>query len=278
MNIASTHRSYGSSNASRSDIADWRVAKNPQRVPVAVAPITRPIYDAIGMILYSVTSHGIKYALVKRRASYGLHKALVAGNTCDNTCFTEISDAERFALLDICDRKGDFEETYRKLWQDAWWGKEAVCERLIQRSFERFMSKSSCIRESILSTTTIFPDGVWGFPKGKNDKHQNEVMCAFREVREETGLTSACVAIQPFDAMVEKFKQWKYKYFIAQVDSSNVVNRSMPKIHTEESEVSEVVWLSFEEANRLIPAVMEEKKILLSSLHSKLTMSHRRVV
>jgi 8-oxo-dGTP pyrophosphatase MutT (NUDIX family) len=164
------------------------------------------------------------------------------------------------------------------LWQNAFWGDEAVCERLIQRSFECFMSKSSSIRERILSTATIFPDGVWGFPKGKNDKHQNEVMCALREVREETGLSSASVTVQPFDAMIEKFKQWKYKYFIAKVDSSNAINRSMPKVHAIGSEVSEVVWLSFEEAQRLIPAVMEEKKILLSSLHSKLTMSHRRVV
>jgi 8-oxo-dGTP pyrophosphatase MutT (NUDIX family) len=277
MTIAPTHR-YGFTNASRSDVADWRVAKSPPRVSSTIVSTACPFYDAIGMILYSVTSQGIKYALVKRRSGYGLQKVLNAGNICDKTCFTELSIAERSALLDICDRQGNFEETYRRLWQDAFWGEEAVCERMIQRSFERFMSKRSSIREGIMNTTSIFPDGVWGFPKGKNDKHQNEVMCAFREVREETGLSSASVTVQPFDAMIEKFKQWKYKYFIAQVNSSNAINRSIPKVHKGESEVSEVVWLSFEEAHRLIPAVMEEKKILLSSLHSKLTMSHRRVV
>lgn len=271
--FASSHRGYSmygsSSSPSRADVADWRAPKPPLRVSSVSAPPCVH-YDAIGMILYSVSKCGITYALVKRRASYGLHKVLAA-NSHDMICFTEISNEERLSLLEVCDMRGDYEETYKRLWQNAWWGKEALCERTIQLSLERFLRKRTTIRDCILNTPTIFPDGVWGFPKGKNDKRQNEVMCAFREVREETGLSSASVTIQPHNAVVEVFKQWRYKYFIAEVDCYDAVNRRMPKDHTIDSEVSEVVWLSFEAAHNLIPAVMEEKKKLLSSLHAILT-------
>lgn len=273
--FASSHRGYnmysGSSSPSRADVSDWRALKNPVRVSsVSASPCAH--YDAIGMILYSVSEYGVRYALVKRRASYGLHKVLVA-NFHDKVCFTEISNEEKLALIDVCDMQGDYEETYKRLWQDAYWGKEAVCERMIQMSLERFLRKRTMIRDCILHTPSVFPDGVWGFPKGKNDKHQNEVMCAFREVREETGLSSASVTIQLVNPVVEVFKQWRYKYFIAEVDCYAAVNRSMPKDHTIDSEVSEVVWFSFNKAYNLIPAVMEEKKNLLSSLHAKLTQT-----
>jgi 8-oxo-dGTP pyrophosphatase MutT (NUDIX family) len=261
----------GSSNPSRADVSDWRALKSPVRVS-SVSASPRVHYDAIGMILYSVSEYGIRYALVKRRASYGLHKVLAA-NFHDKICFTEISNEERLDLLEVCDMKGDYEEIFKRLWYNSWWGKDAVCERMIQMSLERFLRKRTVIRDCILSTPTIFPNGVWGFPKGKNDKHQNEVMCAFREVREETGLSSASVTIQSDNPVVEVFKQWRYKYFIAEVDCFAAVNRSMPKDHTIDSEVSDVVWLSFNKAYNLIPAVMEEKRKLLSSLHTKLTQT-----
>lgn len=272
--FASSRRSYnmygGSSNPSRADVADWKALKEPVRISTVPTPPCVH-YDAIGMILYSVSKYGIRYALVKRRASYGLHKVLTA-NSYDKTCFTEISNDEKLDLLDICDMQGDYEETYKRLWQNAWWGKEAVCEKTIKMSLERFLKKRTTIRDCIINTQTIFPDGVWGFPKGKNDKQfQNEVMCAFREVREETGLSATSITLQPFNPVVEVFKKWQYKYFIAEVDCYDAINRDMPKDHTVDSEVSEVVWLSFEAAYNLIPAVMKEKKTLLASLNDKLT-------
>ncbi len=256
--------SYRATNASRANVGDWRAP----RLTLGT-PVSQLTYSAIGMILYSEGKEGIKYALVRRRASYGLHRILAA-NIGDRTCFKEISNAERAALLEICEMQEGYEETFRTLWQDAWWGDKAVDESFIKRSFARFMEMRSVIGNCILTTPSIFPNGVWGFPKGKNDKNQNEVMCALREVREETGLASSHVSIQPFDTVIETYKMWNYKYFTAKVDSKNAVDRFMPKDHNVDTEVSHVVWLPFEEAIRLIPEDMEEKKNLLTSLNSKL--------
>jgi len=258
--------------ASRSDVVDWRAPKLVSSSLPHVVDIQKSVsYSAIGMILYTVTSKGIKYALVKRRVSYGLHTVLTA-NLGDKTCFAELSDAERTDLLDVCDMKEAYEETFRRLWQDAWWGKEAVCEEFIQRSLKRFISMRHDIRNWIIDTPSIFPNGVWGFPKGKNDKHQNEVMCALREVYEETGLLSASLTIKPCAAVVENFKQWTYKYFIAEVKNADAFDKliSSSVQMTMKSEVSEVVWRSFGDALDLIPRVMQEKRDLLTSLHIKL--------
>ena len=253
-------------NASRSDVGNWRSAPKFSRA-VSTPPVCK--YSSIGMILYTETEKGIKYALVKRRISYGLHQVLTV-NISTNMYVEEVSNEEKKSLLEVCELKGDFEATYRKLWQDAWWGAEATNESLIKRSMARFLNMRSVIRERLLKVDSIFPNGVWGFPKGKNDKHQNEVMCALREVREETGLSSACVQIQPFDAVVEEFKHWTYKYFIAKVPCKEAVNRDMTKHTSEGTDISEVVWLTFEDALNLIPPVMEEKRKLLISLNAKL--------
>lgn len=249
--------------------SDWRVSKYNASVPNLSKVSCQQNYNAVGFILYTNSSDGIKYALVKRRVSYGLHKVLMAKSN-DSDFYAEISDNERVLLLDICNKVGDYEETFKRLWRDAWWGKDAVCERFIQQSFSRFMNKRFDIKERLTKITSIFPNGVWGFPKGRNDKQQNEILCALREVREETGIRSAWLSIQPFEPLFENYKRWTYKYFVAKVDDKYAISSLIKSNYTIDTEVSEVVWLTYEDAVQLIPCDMLEKKYILTTLHNKL--------
>jgi 8-oxo-dGTP pyrophosphatase MutT (NUDIX family) len=108
----------------------------------------------------------------------------------------------------------------------------------------------------------------WGFPKGRRSLRESEITCALREFTEETGLDeSQCVIIKNLLPIEENFLggnriQYRHRYYLAycrqntqvKIDSTNkVMNR----------EISDIKWLSFNDALNLIrPYNIEKRQIL----------------
>ena len=104
----------------------------------------------------------------------------------------------------------------------------------------------------------------WGFPKGRRNFQENDYTCALREFTEETGIdTSALILIEnviPYEEIFtgSNYKSYKHKYYVAQIN----INEK-PTMPFQESEVSDIRWSSYEEAQSLIrPYNLEKFEIL----------------
>ena len=105
----------------------------------------------------------------------------------------------------------------------------------------------------------------WGFPKGRRDYNEKDMDCALREFEEETGLSKDNVSIVQNIVPIEEiftgsnYKSYKHKYYIAYIDN---INSDSP-IEYQESEVSKVQWLSFDECLKIIrPYNLEKQDII----------------
>jgi 8-oxo-dGTP pyrophosphatase MutT (NUDIX family) len=224
-------------------------------------------FDSVGMVLCTIDGHNTKYALVKRRSTYGLWSILRV-HFYDTACFSETCNVEREDLLKICNLEYGYEAIYRKLWDMAIFGHDATCESTIKQSLQKFINNRNYIKERLMDTPSIFPNGVWGFPKGKYEGKESDIACALREVKEETCISIADVSLLPLDVQMENYKLWTYKYYIGTVNAEKAHNIIMEK--SKISETSEVVWLPFEEALKLIPDVMIDKKSILKNVHHQI--------
>lgn len=88
--------------------------------------------------------------------------------------------------------------------------------------------------------------GIWGFPKGHVEKDETELETAIREVKEETNI----------DVEVQEDKRYTMNYKTDKGADKEVVLFLAKKIGGEikpqESEVSVIEWLDFDEAIKKI--------------------------
>lgn len=223
--------------------------------------------EGVGMIICAKVDGEIRYGLVKRRMGYGTHLIL----SClfrDTSCFQEISNEERNALLHVCEMREGYREVFQKLWTETIFHDKDGSE--YSSALLRFMARKEYIKEMLLKTQSIFPDGIWGFPKGAPNAYEDDLTCALREMTEETSIRPEDVTVLPIPKQHEQFKRWGYTYHVANVNVP-VQHEVIPR--AKNTEISEVRWCSLSEALHLIPNVMEEKKALLTKLHA--TMQQR---
>ncbi len=88
--------------------------------------------------------------------------------------------------------------------------------------------------------------GFWGFPKGHVEENETEVETAIREVKEETNLD---VRINNTKTYTETYisdtgNEKEVVYFLASIIGGTMT--------PQESEVSTIKWVTFEEALKLI--------------------------
>ncbi len=95
--------------------------------------------------------------------------------------------------------------------------------------------------------------GHWGFPKGHIEENETEIQTALREVKEETNL----------DVEIDKSRRYTESYITDTGAEKEVVLFIAKivggKIKPQESEVSNIKWLSFEEATKIITYATTKK-------------------
>lgn len=121
-------------------------------------------------------------------------------------------------------------------------------EKLLSEDHNKSMEKScGCI---IINDNKVLlikqTQGHWGFPKGHVEKDETEIETATREVKEETNL----------DVAIDVNKRYTMKYVTDKGKLKEVVlfiaKCTGGEINRQESEVSEIKWLDFDEAVKTI--------------------------
>ena len=226
---------------------------------------------SLGIICFRKKNEKIEYLLIRRKDSLGYVDFMRGKYPLYNKKYllniiSEMTISEQNKLM-TC--------TFDDLWEDLWGefvGIQYRSEEKISR--EKFNSlnvginngKETYTLKSLLEEKpSLYLEPEWGFPKGRRNYHEKDFSCALREFEEETGYNKNNILLLQNIVPIEEiftgsnYKSYKHKYYIAYIDITN----SDSPIDYQESEVSKVQWLSYEECLKIIrPYNLEKKDII----------------
>jgi len=173
--------------------------------------------------------------------------------------------------MTVQEKKDTLTKNFDDLWCDLWKSvPDGSSEEVASR--EKFIQlKNGCciqgeyvtLQKLIDNSTTSWDTPEWGFPKGRRNNYESDMLCAYREYEEETGYDRKDVDIikniLPYEEIFtgSNYKSYKHKYFIGRSKNS-VQNRPY-----QECEVSDLQWMTFDDAMQKIrPYNIERKKVL----------------
>ena len=216
-----------------------------------------------GIILCTTLNDVLHFALVKRRSSYGLTHIL-KGNM-DPKAFAELSVYEKTELIQICRMDFGWQDKFKELYLSLGTPQLYECNQFLHKynqCLHKYIQNRYTIMEMLQSSPTLFHYGVWGFPKGKREKDESERDCALRELCEETDILQSDITECHLDLPIEDYNGWLYQYYVYSIQAEHADNRIKNN-----GEISDIVWCSFQDAMRLIPECMEDKRKLLKIVY-----------
>jgi len=115
----------------------------------------------------------------------------------------------------------------------------------------------------------------WGFPKGRRNYHEKDIVCGLREFEEETGYKKSDIEIinniVPYEEIFtgSNYKSYKHKYFVGIIDS-NISPINDFQIY----EISEIKWVAIDDVYSYIRDYNYEKTNIINDLN-KLLKTYR---
>lgn len=129
------------------------------------------------------------------------------------------------------------------------------------------------------NTRSLYNETEWGFPKGRRNINEDDISCATREFREETGITLRNIRInkdvKPLEEVFTGSNKVRYKhvYYVARhIPDSRVDCSEKPPFHNKE--VKDVQWFNYQEAQDKIRPCNIERKELFKRLNQIIIKSH----
>jgi 8-oxo-dGTP pyrophosphatase MutT (NUDIX family) len=171
------------------------------------------------------------------------------------------------------------ETPFLELWEDLWGIKvklnacveeSTACEKFNKLRQGYQLDTRILLSDLVKNSSTSWTEPEWGFPKGRKNNYESDIMCAYREYEEETGYCrrdlNLIKNILPYEEIFtgSNYKSYKHKYFIARSDNSS------QKHEYQENEVSDLQWFTYEEAMSKIRDYNVERKEVLTMIHSML--------
>lgn len=120
------------------------------------------------------------------------------------------------------------------------------------------------------NTVAEFNESEWGFPKGRRNVNENDICCAMREFKEETGYNpknlQLCGDMKPLEEVFSgtNKKRYKHVYYVAKFNSDYMISEWTPSCR----EIRDVKWFNYIDAQNHIRDLNIERKELLKRLNS----------
>ena len=131
------------------------------------------------------------------------------------------------------------------------------------------------------NTIAEYTETEWGFPKGRRNINEDDISCAVREFREETGIVPKyirlCADIKPCEEVFSGTNKIRYKhvYYIAKYSTAFEFDQDSdecklfdPENKQQCKEIKDVRWFSYTEAQNKIRSQNVERKELLKRINS----------
>lgn len=174
-------------------------------------------------------------------------------------------------------KTNDFEYLWQYLWGYNSVNQYKNEEKLSKLKFNKLKNgyyinnKIVALNNIIENCNNEFIDPEWGFPKGRRNYQERDIMCGLREFEEETGYLKSKIMIinnlMPLEEIFTSFnfKSYKHKYFIGYIN-----DLSEPSKLYQDYEISKIKWVDINEAVNYIRNYNIEKKNIIIQLNNLL--------
>lgn len=238
---------------------------------------------SIGFIVFRKrkTTNEFEYLMIRRKDSLG-YVDFIRGNYTFQQKQLLMNLLEEMTVEErerIQDSSNSFRAIWKSMWGNCGYSNNRHEELLSKKKFDLLRDKGVEIQGEWVSlatlcaeVTTAWSEPEWGFPKGRRNYQERDVMCGFREFEEETGLSrdymNVVSNVIPFEEIYtgSNYKTYKHKYYLAMYENDNVDTTSFQK-----SEVSKMAWKTVREAHSCIREYNSSRFQLLASIEHTLT-------
>ncbi len=191
-----------------------------------------------------------KYLMICRKDSFGYIEFLrgkypIYNKEYIQNIINEMTIKEKNLLLT---------ESFDNLWSRLWGGynnnlyrNEEINARdkfnEIKNGIHLYNDEYYNLKSLINNSNTSWVEPEWGFPKGRRNYQETDLLAGLREFEEETGIKrenlNVISNIIPYDEVFigSNIKSYKHKYFLAILNDNNVKKNNFQK-----SEVSNMEW------------------------------------
>lgn len=172
------------------------------------------------------------------------------------------------------------------LWKDLWQIQECTS---FMKEYNESKSKFVMLRKGYIlqndvgevlcslhylveNSKSTLDDTEWGFPKGRRNINEDDVTCAFREFREETGINARQISIasdiKPFEEVFSGSNHVRYRhiYYLA-VHNDTRTPSPTPISRSQSKEIKNIQWFSYEAAQAKINDYNVERKELFKRVN-----------
>nr|UZT29234.1 hypothetical protein [Nucleocytoviricota sp.] len=187
---------------------------------------------SIGIILFRKNNDKIELLMICRKNSLGFVDFMRGKYNIYNkkyilTLINRMSNYERNLLKTL-----DFKDLWSYLWGDV------VAQQYRSEEKSSF-DKQTMLKNGIICNNVFYDlnslidecneyyiEPEWGFPKGRRNFQEKDIVCGVREFEEETGYTKDDISfidnIIPFEEIYTgtNLKSYKHKYFLAYMNST----------------------------------------------------------
>ncbi len=226
---------------------------------------------------FSRYSNSIKFLMIQRKHTLGYSEFIRGRYRIDNIdgivyLFQQMTNEE---IQNIA--KFDFDT----LWNN-FWGKQQLNNQNIQNEYEKSKEKFLILKneEEELSLSfyvnNVIPawkHSEWGFPKGRRNKQEDNLICAKREFNEETDyLDDDYIILENISPIIEDFigtngVKYRHVYYIA----INKKNTDLLKVNNnniyQNTEIGDIRFFNYDDAHKIIRAYHVAKKKILAIVY-----------
>jgi len=236
---------------------------------------------SIGVIAIRKNNNNTEILLIRRkdslafvdfmRGKYNLEDKLYLINL-----FDKMTINERDFILN-----NEFDKLWNYLWGTHITNQYKNEEKTSKYKFKQLKSGINLINDSYNLEDIInlcvekYLEPEWGFPKGRRNYQERDMVCGLREFEEETGYDKNelinITNILPLEEIFtgSNYKSYKHKYFLGYINNTNE-----PKKEFQLFEISKIEWVNINEAEKYIRNYNIEKKKILIELN-KLLKSYK---
>ena len=227
---------------------------------------------SIGIIAIRINSdQKYEYLMIRRKDTLG-YVDFMRGKYC---LYNKSYILNIINEMTIEEKKNLLENKFSTLWTNLWGANIGIQyrseERVSQEKFNQLKIgvknnyENYSLKSLILESDTKWTETEWGFPKGRRNYQEKDLIAAIREFEEETGYSKNTLDIVTNLIPVEEiftgsnFKSYKHRYFIAYSDYKENTNY-------QKSEVSKIKWMTLDEAIKIIRPYNLERIELLEKI------------
>lgn len=232
---------------------------------------------SIGIITIRKIKNDIEVLLIRRkdslafvdfmRGKYNLEDKNYIVNLLNNMTINE-----RVFILE-----NEFDKMWEYLWNNNVTNLYKNEEKISKSKFNQ-LKNGICINnitytlfDFIQLCNKVYDEPEWGFPKGRRNFQEKDIVCGLREFEEETGYDRTNLTIInniiPFEEIFtgSNYKSYKHKYFFG-----IMYNNDEPEHNFQIYEISKIEWVSINNASNYIREYNVEKKKILLELNKLL--------